>query len=41
VLTFSPGAVAGPAQVKLKSVDVTASVENLSFLPAREEAYGD
>ena len=32
VLNFSPGALQVPADVKLKSVDLTVSLESLSFL---------
>lgn len=38
VLNFSPGTLAVPAGVKLKSVDLTVSLEGLSFFLAREEA---
>ena len=36
VLNFSPGALRVPADVKLKSVDLTVSLESLSFYLARE-----
>ena len=36
VLNFSPGALRVPAHVKLKSVDLTVSLESLSFYLARE-----
>ena len=36
VLNFSPGALRVPPQVKLKSVDLTVSLESLSFYLARE-----
>src|SRR2546430_16557622 len=32
VLNFSPGALQAPSDVKLKSVDLTVSLESLSFL---------
>ena len=35
VLNFSPGALQVPADVKLKSVDLTVSLESLSFYLAR------
>jgi len=35
VLNFSPGALEVPADVKLKSVDLTVSLESLSFFLAR------
>ncbi len=38
VLSFSPGALNVPADVKLKSVDLTVSLESLSFYLARGEA---
>jgi redox-sensing transcriptional repressor len=34
VLNFSPGALEVPAGVKLKSVDLTVSLESLSFFLA-------
>ncbi len=37
VLNFSPGALKVPAEVKLKSVDLTVSLESLSFFLARGE----
>jgi redox-sensing transcriptional repressor len=37
VLNFSPGALAVPHGVKLKSVDLTVSLESLSFFLASEE----
>jgi redox-sensing transcriptional repressor len=37
VLNFSPGALQVPADVKLKSVDLTVSLESLSFYLARGE----
>ncbi len=36
ILNFSPGALRVPAGVKLKSVDLTVSLESLSFYLARE-----
>ena len=42
VLNFSPGALRVPAHVKLKSVDLTVSLEGLSFYLAREaKGIGD
>jgi redox-sensing transcriptional repressor len=38
VLNFSPGALQVPADVKLKSVDLTVSLESLSFFLAQGEA---
>src|SRR4029079_16389140 len=40
VLNFSPGALQAPEGVKLKSVDLTVSLESLSFYLARGEADG-
>jgi redox-sensing transcriptional repressor len=40
ILNFSPGALTVPPDVKLKSVDLTVSLESLSFFLAREEAAG-
>ncbi len=37
VLNFSPGALQVPVEVKLKSVDLTVSLESLSFFLAQEE----
>jgi redox-sensing transcriptional repressor len=37
VLNFSPGALQVPPDVKLKSVDLTVSLESLSFFLAQEE----
>src|SRR5919109_1386907 len=37
ILNFSPGALTVPPDVKLKSVDLTVSLESLSFYLAREE----
>jgi redox-sensing transcriptional repressor len=41
VLNFSPGALQVPRDVKLKSVDLTVSLESLSFYLARGEGDGD
>ncbi len=38
VLSFSPGALTVPSDVKLKSVDLTVSLESLSFYLAHGEA---
>jgi redox-sensing transcriptional repressor len=38
VLNFSPGALQVPPDVKLKSIDLTVSLESLSFYLARGEA---
>ena len=38
ILNFSPGALDVPADVKLKSVDLTVSLESLSFFLAQGEA---
>lgn len=40
ILNFSPGALTVPRDVKLKSVDLTVSLESLSFFLAREEGSG-
>jgi redox-sensing transcriptional repressor len=37
ILNFSPGALAVPSDVKLKSVDLTVSLESLSFFLAQGE----
>lgn len=37
ILSFSPGTIRVPSGVKLKSVDVTVSLESLSFHLARDE----
>ncbi|MCM3881502.1 MAG: redox-sensing transcriptional repressor Rex [Vicinamibacterales bacterium] len=37
ILNFSPGTLRAPADVKLKSVDLTVSLESLSFYLAHEE----
>ena len=36
ILNFSPGALKVPEEVKLKSVDLTVSLESLSFYLAQE-----
>jgi len=41
VLNFSPGTLQVPRGVKLKSVDLTVSLESLSFYLVRDEARGD
>jgi redox-sensing transcriptional repressor len=41
VLNFSPGALEVPADVKLKSVDLTVSLESLSFFLAQEQGSGE
>ena len=41
ILNFSPGALNVPPDVKLKSVDLTVSLESLSFFLARGEASAD
>ena len=40
ILNFSPGAVKAPTGVKLRNVDLTVSIESLSFFLARGEADG-
>jgi redox-sensing transcriptional repressor len=40
VLNFSPGALQVPPDVKLKSVDLTVSLESLSFFLAQGESHG-
>jgi redox-sensing transcriptional repressor len=40
VLNFSPGALQVPPDVKLKSVDLTVSLESLSFFLAQGDAHG-
>jgi redox-sensing transcriptional repressor len=40
ILNFSPGALKVPPAVKLKNVDLTVSLESLSFFLAREENNG-
>src|SRR2546430_2615109 len=41
VLNFSPGALQVPDDVKLKSVDLTVSLESLSFFLAQGESGGE
>jgi redox-sensing transcriptional repressor len=41
ILNFSPGTLTVPPEVKLKSVDLTVSLESLSFHLARGEGSGD
>ena len=41
VLNFSPGTLEVPPEVKLKSVDLTVSLESLSFFLAQGEAVSD
>jgi redox-sensing transcriptional repressor len=41
VLNFSPGTLKVPPDVKLKSVDLTVSLESLSFFLAQGEAGDD
>ena len=41
ILNFSPGTLRTPADVKLKHVDLTVSLESLSFFLAREEHQHD
>jgi redox-sensing transcriptional repressor len=38
ILNFSPGTLEVPPDVKLKSVDLTVSLENLSFFLAQADA---
>jgi redox-sensing transcriptional repressor len=40
ILNFSPGTLRIPGHVKLKSVDLTVSLESLSFYLAQEETGG-
>ena len=40
ILNFSPGALKVPDDVKLKSVDLTVSLESLSFYLAQADANG-
>jgi redox-sensing transcriptional repressor len=39
ILNFSPGALSVPPEVKLKNVDLTVSLESLSFYLAQEESH--
>ena len=41
ILNFSPGALKVPADVKLKDVDLTVSLESLSFYLAQGDTRGD
>ena len=41
VLNFSPGALQVPDDVKLKSVDLTVSLESLSFYLAHGDVEGE
>ena len=41
VLNFSPGALQAPPDVKLKSVDLTVSLESLSFFLAQSDGDGE
>ena len=41
ILNFSPGTLRTPPEVKLKHVDLTVSLESLSFFLAREEHQHD
>ena len=41
ILNFSPGTLRTPPDVKLKNVDLTVSLESLSFFLAREEQHHD
>ena len=41
VLNFSPGTLQAPPDVKLKSVDLTVSLESLSFFLAQGESHGE
>ena len=41
ILNFSPGALTVPPDVKLKSVDLTVSLESLSFFLARGDAAAE
>jgi redox-sensing transcriptional repressor len=41
ILNFSPGALKVPPEVKLKNVDLTVSLESLSFFLARGEANAE
>jgi redox-sensing transcriptional repressor len=41
ILNFSPGALEVPPDVRLKSVDLTVSLESLSFFLAQGEAGGE
>ena len=41
ILNFSPGSLKVPPKVKLKNVDLTVSMESLSFFLARIEEHVD
>ena len=41
ILNFSPGALKVPPEVKLKNVDLTVSLESLSFFLARMEGHAE
>ena len=41
ILNFSPGTLEVPSDVKLKSVDLTVSLESLSFFLAQEQGDGE
>jgi len=41
ILNFSPGTLQVPPDVKMKSVDLTVSLENLSFFLAQGDAAGE
>ena len=41
ILNFSPGALKVPDDVKLKSVDLTVSLESLSFYLAQGDSDGE
>ena len=41
ILNFSPGAVKVPRGIKLKSMDLTVSLESLSFFLAQGQEAGD
>ena len=41
VLNFSPGALQAPPEVKVKSVDLTVSLESLSFFLAQGDVNGE
>jgi redox-sensing transcriptional repressor len=41
VLNFSPGTMQAPPDVKVKSVDLTVSLESLSFFLAQEQGDGE
>lgn len=41
ILNFSPGNLKVPPEVKLKNVDLTVSLESLSFFLAREARHAE